>query len=130
MSQFPTTKQSCHPLSYHSLMVRPEHAVKDMLITSTEQIIPVHSLEEMTIYGSYIHARTGECLRDVEVNLHADATVYFVASKLAGWYFVMQFSSFYQRYGCSCFTGKQYQQTGKRCDHMIMMAARETSAVA
>jgi hypothetical protein len=107
------SNQCLQPFHYHSLMVR---------LDSTEKYVKVSSPDGLSFNASYINPHTKQILRDVEVNLPPDSTVHFMAAKeLPGWYYVLTYSSYFGRYGCSCQRGKQYQQTHQECDHMRML---------
>lgn len=108
-----TRKYTCLPTHHELLMMR--------LPGETEQHVTVSSPDGLSIRAVYVHAHTGAVLRSVELNFQRDVKLHFIASKWEGFYFILQFSSFYQRYGCSCMDGKHYQQTHKPCDHMKML---------
>ncbi len=116
-----TTKPSCfHPISFQSLMIRIEGEPSPYLSHSD----PIGQ----TYDAAYINTRTGEIVRRANVGIPADVRIHLFASKFAGWYFVVQYSSFYSRYGCSCPDGRAFQQIGKPCEHMRKVAAREHAA--
>lgn len=103
--------------------IRPAHNHLLMVhIESTEQIITDSSPEGLCFNASYIHAISGEPIREVEVHLQPDQRVYFVASQHPHWYYVVQWSGYFGRFGCSCLTGKLFNQTRVPCEHMGMVA--------
>lgn len=102
----------CLPPRNHTLMCH---------IVSDEQTLVSSSIEGLHFTASYVHAFTGDWIRDVEVHLPPDQRVYFAASSSKHWYFILQFSAYYQRFGCSCLQGKLYNRTHKPCEHMVTL---------
>jgi len=104
-------KQHCTtPLHFHVLMVN--------LPDTTEQVTSASDPEGLAFTATYINSRTGEQVREIEIHLQPDVRVYFIASQHPHWYFILQFSAFYSRFGCSCLAGKQFNQTRQECEHM------------
>ena len=120
-----STRTQVKPI--HSYCIRPSHNHLLMVhIESDEQIIPDSDPDGLQFYATYVHAITGEPIpgkEDVEVHLAPDQRVYFVASSTPHWYYVVQWSNFYSRFGCSCLRGKQYNETRQECEHMRLVAA-------
>lgn len=109
------TKQYCkRPAHNHLLMVH---------IESDELILTDSSPEGLCIDATFIHAISGEPVRDAVLYLEPDRRVYFVASSCEHWYYIVLWSNYFSRFGCSCLSGKQYAQTHEPCEHMRLVAA-------
>jgi hypothetical protein len=105
------TKQACFlPQHNHLLMVH---------LDVTEQHITFTLPDGIALKASYLHALTGAVVRDVTIHLQGSVTLHCVASKkeaFKGWYYLMQWSERFHRYGCSCLEGK-----AGWCEHMQLV---------
>jgi hypothetical protein len=88
-----------------------------------EKLVTISSPEGLTFEASYIDLRTLESTREVVINTQPDVKIHFMQSEYPGWYYILQYSNYFSRYGCSCRKGKIYQQTNIACEHMVAMTA-------
>lgn len=111
--------------THRSSCIRPLAHQQSLLIqlgTTLEPCLEKHvvfsSSEGLSVPASFVNMYTHTIVRDTQINLAPDVKLHLVASELVGWYYVLQYSSYFQRYGCSCQDGKQFNHTGRACDHM------------
>lgn len=114
-----TVTQPCiRPAVFHSLM---------MHLSTDEPLVMVHVPCGYAFQASYINVVSGEWVRDAQITLTNETTLYFAASRHAGWYYILQWSDQLQRYGCSCFQGKQ---GATRCSHKHLVEQVQLTAIA
>jgi len=71
------------------------------------------SINGMNIQAGFLRWNTGEVKRQTVINLPAEAKIYLFASPWPDWYFIVQYSQYHRRFGCSC--------TQRFCEHVRFM---------
>src|SRR5579859_4240404 len=109
-----STRQSHHdclsPVHHHCQMVH--------LPDETRDVISQSSTDGLTFEVVYVALRSGRVEFTTLKHIAPDVSVFFVVSRQPHWYYIVEYSSYTQRFKCSC------HQPG--CDHI--QPAKESKA--
>lgn len=101
--------------------VAARHVLMVKLPGETAQIVKLHSPDGLTLKCWWVNSYSGDLIRETGLRLDGDVTLFLVASEQPDWYYIVKFSAYHQRYGCSCFPGKEFQHTHEPCPHMPLV---------